>query len=222
MPPSAAALSSESLPLVQRLALSYAPRRARGDVLALMLLDNRLAAILRAQGEVMISQIKLAWWRDRLGDDPANWPAGEPLLELLRAGQVAPRAYLPMVDGWERLLDEELTASGVREFAEGRAAAWSALAEAYQAPAAAPSAAQAAREISYLDLALHLGKAEEMRAARQLALACKWHCPRLPRALRSLAVLHALSRRALKRESSELLDGSGAMLVALRTGLFGR
>lgn len=214
--------AADALPLVQRLALSYAPRRARAQVGALWLLDRRLAGILQAQGEAMIAQIKLAWWRDRLSDDPARWPQGEPLLALLKTGEVAPRDFLPLVDGWEALLAEHLTAAGVDEFAAGRAAAWRAVALAFGHPQAADAAAQAARETSYFDLAVHLGTEGEAAAARQLALACKWRRPQLPRALRPLAVIHALSARALRRESPDLLDGAGAGLLALRTGLIGR
>lgn len=222
MAQSAPELPVESLPLPQRLALAYAPRATRAQVAALWLLDQRLAGILQAQGEAMIAQIKLAWWRDRLGEDPATWPVGEPLLVLLKAGKVAPRAFVPLVDGWEALLAEDLTAAGVNEFAAGRAAAWHALALAFGVPEAAEGAAQAAREISYADLAQHLGSEAEAAAARQIALACKWRPARLPRALRPLAVIHALAARSLRRGGADLLDGPGAGLLALRIGLVGR
>lgn len=214
--------ASDPLPLPRRLALAYAPRRSRDAVLTLWLLDQRLAGILQAQGEVLIAQIKLAWWRDRLGEDPNQWPRGEPLLALLQTGKVPPRSYLPLVDGWEALLAEDLTAAGVDEFAAGRAACWQALALACGCPEAAAAAAVAARETSYFDLAMHLASDTEATAARQLAMACKWRPARLPRALRPLAVIHALSRRALTSGSPELLDGPGAGLLALRIGLLGR
>lgn len=218
----ATVLAVEALPLPLRLALSYAPRSSRAQVAALWQLDQRLAAILQARGEAIIAQIKLAWWRDRLGEDPAIWPAGEPLLAQLQTGKVAPREFLPLVDGWEALLGEELTAAAVDEFAAGRAAAWQAVANAFADPDAATMAATLAREISYFDLAAHLDSEAEAAAARKLALACKWHPARLPRALRPLAVIHALSRRALSRGAPELLDGPRAGLLALRIGLFGR
>lgn len=210
------------LPLPLRLALAYAPRRSRGDIAALWQLDNRLAVILQGRGDALIAQIKLAWWRDRLGEDPADWPVGEPLLQMLRIGKVPPRAYLPLVDGWERLLDEDLTVATVHEFAAGRAAGWVAVAHAAHATSADGAVAQAAREISYLELAHHLGNEAEARAARQVALACKWHHPHLPRAVRPLAVIHGLSARALQTETRDLLDGPRAGVLALRIGLFGR
>lgn len=215
-------IAADALPVPLRLALSYAPRRSRAQVGALLLLDQRLGSVLRAKGEVMIAQIKLAWWRDRLAEDPALWPGGEPLLALLRNGEAPPKEFGPLVDGWEALLAEDLTAAAVDEFAAGRAAAWAALVRAFDAENAAPAAAQMAREISYFDLSLHLESEAEAAAARKLALACKWEPARLPRALRPLAVLHALSARALRNGSADLLDGPRAGLLALRIGLFGR
>lgn len=211
----------ETLPVAQRLALSYAPRSARGHVLTLLALDNRLAGILRQRGETIIAQMKLAWWRDRLGEEPAAWPRGEPLLARIAELPFAPARLLPLVDGWEALLAEQLTASGVEEFAQGRALAWQALGEACAAQAGNP-VERAAREWSYVDLAHNLGDAQEARAARDQARACKWRKARLPRALRPLQVLHALSRRALERGSGELLDGPGAAWLAIRVGITGR
>ena len=217
-----AAATPDLLPVVQRFALAYAPRRSRAAVLALWLLDQRLAGVLQAQGEVMIAQIKLAWWRDRLGESPAQWPAGEPLLALLASSNLPAMACVPLVNGWERLLEPDLTAGAVDEFAVGRAAAWAALANAVGTEKAAGAAALAAREMAYLDLALHLGTPAEAQAARALALACKWATPRLPRTLRPLVVLHGLAARALRRGDAELLPDWRAGLTGLRFGLLGR
>ncbi len=206
------------LPLAQRLALSYAPRVARPSVQTLMLLDNRLAAILRAGGEPVIAQIKLAWWRDRLSENPNTWPTGEPLLERLRQWPADPAQLLPLVNGWEGLLAEELTMAAIEDFAQGRALAWAALVPAGQADAVTA----AARAWALADLALNLGNGDEAGAARRLALAGRPQTTRLPRAFRPLAVLRALSRRALERGSAEVLDGPLAGLIALRIGLTGR
>lgn len=211
-------LDPSDLPLVQRLALTYAPARAREKVLALLILDHRFATILRQGGEPVIAQIKLAWWRERLGEDPASWPAGEPLLEAVRDWPGGAAVLVPLVDGWEALLAEDLTLSAIEEFAAGRAAAWQALApEGY-----GEAAGQVARAWALADLALNLGKDSEAGAARRLALTGRSRAVRLPRSLRPLAVLHGLARRALARESGDMLDGPAAGLVALRIGLFGR
>ena len=215
---------AESLPLPRRLALSYAPRSARDSVLTLMLLDERLATILRQKGEVMIAQVKLAWWRDRLAEDKSRWPAGEPLLDRLREGALDATALVPLVDGWERLLGDALTISAIEEFAAGRASAWCAVATAHDAAGThdADAIARTARQYSLADLAMHLDDAEERRAALELARVGRWSRARLPRCVRPLAVLHALAGRALDRGGAELLDGPGAVTLALRTGLFGR
>ena len=204
----------EELPLAQRLALSYAPGGVRDDLLTLLLLDNRLSAILRQKGEVMITQIKLAWWRDRLGEDPSIWPQGEPLLERLKHLPFAPAGLVPLVDGWERLLDEELGEDALRDFAQGRAVPWLKVATGEGVCATAQSWA-------LTDLALNLNPGEERAAVAEAARLIPVK-PGLPRAVRPLAVLHTLGRRAIHRDTDDLLDGPGAMLVALRIGMIGR
>jgi len=46
-------------------------------------------------------QLRLAWWRDRLGEPAGDWPRGEPLLGLLRAWDSERSALTALVDGWE-------------------------------------------------------------------------------------------------------------------------
>ena len=207
-----------ALPLPQRLALTYAPAATRAHALALMALDNRLAGIIRQGGEPVIAQIKLAWWRDRLGERPDAWPGGEPLLAALRSWPGGAATLVPLVDGWEGSLAEDLTVSAIEQFANGRAAGWAAL-----APAGSRQATLAVgRQWALADLARNLGQDAEAGAARRLAMAGKAAPARLPRAVRPLAVLRALTWRALERDSAELLDGAGALFVALRAGLTGR
>jgi len=210
----------ETLPLAQRLALAYAPRAARSDTLALLALDARLAGIVRTDGEPVIAQMKLAWWRERLAQDPQDWPLGEPLLALLREGRLSTGALAPLVDGWEGLLAEQLDEHVVHGFATGRAALWQGLAKAHAG--AAEHAEQPAREHAIADLALNLGSEAEAALARDLAQGQPWTRPRLPRPLRPLAILHGLTRRALQRGAGEVLDGPGAMATALRLGILGR
>ena len=210
----------ETLPLANRLALSYAPRTCREGVLALLALDARLAGIVRGDGEPIIAQMKLAWWRERLAQEPQDWPAGEPLLALLRRGKLDTTALQSLVDGWEALLADTLDETVVEAFAAGRAAMWQTLAEAHGGGSA--EAAQAAREQAMTDLALNLGTREEAAMARDLANAQEWDRARLPAPLRPLVILHGLSRRALQRGAEELLDGPGAMAAVLRLGILGR
>lgn len=210
----------DTLPLVHRLALSYAPRASRNDTLALLALDARLAGIVRSGGEPIIAQMKLAWWRERLAQDPRDWPLGEPLLALLRDGKLETSALTPLVDGWESLLADTLDEGTVDTFAAGRAAMWQTLVQSYADGNA--GIAQAAREQAMTDLALNLGTQAEADIARNLARAQPWPRIRLSRALRPLAVLHGLAKRAISRGAGELLDGPGAMAAVLRLGITGR
>ncbi len=206
----------DELPLARRLALSYAPARVRAQVLALLALDERLAQAVSAASEPMLAQIKLAWWRERLQEGPEHWPEGEPLLSHLGSWPGLPAQLLPMVDGWECLLADGLSDAVLRDYAEGRASAWRSIGPAEQAEAVMHSA----RDWALADLALHLGNESEGKRVREMIGQEK--VSRLPKELRSLAVLHGLTRRALAKGSVELLDGPAAGLVALRIGLMGR
>ena len=73
------------LPPPQRLALTYASARGREPTHALLSLDAKLAAFLRARREPIAAQLRLAWWRDMLARPVAEWPRGEPVLDSLRA-----------------------------------------------------------------------------------------------------------------------------------------
>lgn len=209
----------ETLPLAQRLALAYTPANCRDDALALLALDARLAGIVRGDGEPIIAQMKLAWWRERLAQDPQDWPLGEPLLALLREGKLDVSRLEPMVDGWEALLGEVLDETVVEAFAAGRSALWQTFAGAHASQA--PLVGQAAGEQAMVELALNLGTEQEAAIARELAKGQAWEKPRLPRKLRTLAILHRLSRRAVQNGSEELLDGPGALLTVLRLGFTG-
>ncbi len=205
----------QTLTPLQRLALAHAPASLRGDVLALLALDTRLAGVVRQPGDPILRQMKLAWWRDMLRADPSGWPEGEPLLALLRGFSASPATLVGVVDGWEALLGEWLDEEALAQFAQGRAAGWAGL-----AGDDAPGARQAARQYALADLALNLANPEEIARARKAAL--EESAPRLPRRLRPLALLHGMTRRALEKGAETALDGPAAALTALRLGLFGR
>ena len=46
-------------------------------------------------------QLRLAWWRDRLGEPADTWPRGEPLLAILPAWDAERAALAALVDAWE-------------------------------------------------------------------------------------------------------------------------
>ena len=212
----------ETLPLAQRLAVSYAPRRAHSPTLAMLALDTRLAGVIRTGGEPVIAQMKLAWWRDRLAQDPAQWPLGEPLLALLKEAAIDPARLSPLVDGWEVLLADSLGHEELTLFATGRAQAWAAVADAAGNRGSNADVEQAGRTWALADLALNLGTEEETAKVRAAALTQSEAQARLPSLVRPLTVLRGLALRALHRDADEVLDGPGAMAMALRLGVLGR
>jgi phytoene synthase len=209
----------DALPAPQRLALGYAAARSRAATLALLLLDARLAAVLRGRREPLATQLRLAWWRDVLAKPKDEWPLGEPLLEALRRWR-DPAALASLPAAWEALLAEDLSVEAIAGFADGRALGFAALARELEIHEV-EQAADAARIWALADLAANLtDSAERTRVvehARSFARPA-----RLPRPLRPLAVLAGLGAAALARGGGDLLTGPSGMLLALRIGVTGR
>jgi len=198
----------DSLPPPARLALAYAPRADRISWLALLALDNRLAGVVRSAREPVLGQLKLAWWRERLGEGPGRWPKGEPLLALLRdCADLAPLSAL--VDGWEALLaGAPLGEEGLLALPTARSAAVQGLF----------GMAEAARLAQGWGLgALTDWPFEETDRAQLAGLlaAHDWTPRRLPRRLRPLLVLHHFAARAARGQG-------GGLAGAIRLGLVGR
>ena len=202
----------------KRLALAYAPSRARPRTLALLALDERLAGVVRGRREPLAAQLRLAWWREMLERPTAEWPRGDEVLDALRTWD-DPRGLAGLASGWEALLAERLSPDTIAEFIAGRAEAFASLAAELQAP---PEAAAAAASLwAAADLAANLSDAEERRLVIEHGLALPPPLPLAP-SLRPLAVLAALGQRAIRRGGTPLLEGPGSMLLALRIGLVGR
>jgi 15-cis-phytoene synthase len=80
------------------------PTNGRAALSALWRLEARLFDIVVQRREEMLAQLKLAWWRDRLGQlatEPASLPKGEPLLAELAATWGGSDALIDMADGYE-------------------------------------------------------------------------------------------------------------------------
>jgi len=215
----------DGLSVVRRLALAYAPPRAERATLGLLALDARLGDVLRTSREPMLAQIRLAWWRERLSEDPGAWPTGEPLLDVLRAWAGQLGALAGLVDGWECLIgDAPLPLASFCELAEERASAFAALAHMMEGgdSLGEANARRMARDWALADLALHVGHPEERRALRELAAGRDWKSVPLTRNLRPLAVLHGLARRAMAREEERAEPRASDILAAFRIGLLGR
>jgi phytoene synthase len=213
----------DGLPVLQRMALSWAPAAARVPTLALLALDTRLAGIVRNSREPMLAQLRLAWWREQFGRDPAGWPEGEPLLVVLRSWQGRHGGLAALVDGWELLTGTApLPPSALAGFAQARGAAFAGLAEAVGAAGDAAAARRLGTGWALADLGANLSHPDERGAARELAQAHDWRHARLSRAMRPLAVLHGLAARAVRRGEQGADGASLAIVAALRLGLLGR
>ncbi|MEY4237510.1 MAG: hypothetical protein RL339_111 [Pseudomonadota bacterium] len=185
-----------------RLALAYAPAAHRPIQLAAFALDAKLAGVVGTAREVLLAQIKLAWWRERLAAEPAQRPQGEPLLAALAGWRGPVDPLLALIDGWEAMLDPD--EPNPLALAEARAALGRGLAVQADLPEAAAAAGAALHGWS---LAVH-GAGSELPALA------------LPRSLRALAVLYGLARR--RKGEMPLLDGPMALAAAIRIGMVGR
>lgn len=212
----------ETLPAASRLALAYAPAAARLPTLALFALDTRLAGLLRHSREPMLAQLRLAWWRESLGRDAAEWPRGEPLLAALRSWNGGHAALVALVDGWEALTGPApLPGEALAAMAQGRADAFAALAVALGCASEAEAARRLGWRWSLADLTMRLGNAREREAVAALAEAERGSAPRVSRRLRPLLVLHALARRRAERGEEAAARSPAALLTAMRAGLLG-
>lgn len=209
----------ESLQPVQRLALSYAPFSSRAAFRALFFFDEQCARIVRARKEVVLAQIRIAWWRDMLNNPIGDWPQGNAILDALRIFR-NPAEFAGLADGWEHLLSDSFTHAELDGYLQGRAGAFAALAREV-GEGSEDGALDAAKIFILSDLIANLNDPDERSMAlefsRELAVPS-----RLPRSLRPLAVLAGLGRRALARGGLPLLDGPGSVFIALRIGLTGR
>lgn len=188
--------SGDELTHRNRLALAYAPRRARGPWAALLMLEQRLADAARPGRDPLMVQLRLAWWRDRLGEDAARWPVSEPVLAHLRAWQGQHQALVDLINGWEAHVVGD---DGGLELAGARTEAYVALAN-----------------------FLGTGRLDTVRAAAAQLAATHAATPLpapLPRAMRPLAVLRAF---ALSDARGGKPEPFADLLRIIRAGLFGR
>ncbi|MFC4255806.1 hypothetical protein GRI97_13285 [Altererythrobacter xixiisoli] len=209
------------LPQLQQLALSYAPAAARQPTLGLLLLDAHLGTLLRQMREPVLTQLRLAWWRDTLVKPASHWPQGNQVLALLAPWR-NPAALVPMVDGWEELVTDDLTPAAIQGFASGRGRGFAELARQLDLPDAAQAAQDAGRVYALADLLGNISSPAEKAQILQLAGKPSPTAFRLPRPLRPLTVLAGLGARAVARGDGHLAAGGGAFALAVRLGLLGR
>ena len=197
-----------SLPVERRLALAYASPRTKRLWLGLFAFDARLGTTVHKAVEPMLTQVKLAWWRDELAKPRSERRRGEPLLELLDEWGDEAAGLVALVDGWELVLGEsKIDSATALQFAEERARACLSLTD--RLGVSSEGVAAAAQGWAFADL------------GRALAAPVEFAWPRvsLPREMRPLAVLYGLARRSRGQEA--LLSGPIAGLRAVGLGLLG-
>lgn len=106
-----------------RLALAYAPPELRSNFALLLCFDTRIANVICKGSETLITQMKLAWWREAIAKPPAARPQGEPLLARLTqlADARIDQAFQALLVAWEEiLLDDAWRAQTLESFAKAR------------------------------------------------------------------------------------------------------
>ena len=206
------------------LALSYVPAARRPAVEALWRLDAGLGGALGGGREPLISQIKLAWWREALERlDVAPAPA-EPVLQAVAAHVlplgVSGTELARMEEGWTLLLSPEpLTADELELYAKARGGLlfrYTASLLGFVDPV--PSGGEA---WALIDLARHSANPDDadvaVAAARAAGMGHRW-----PPRLRPLGMLAALAIRDSERAGWEEQGSPARMLRMLRHRITGR
>lgn len=214
----------------RRLALTYVPTRARPAVEALWGLDVALGQVLSSGKEPLISQIKLAWWREsleKLDSDPAP---PEPVLQAVASAVlthgVSGRELSAMVEGWETLLQPDILGPAELEtYAAGRGGLLFRHSSVLLGATAGGEVLRAGESWALTDLARHSGNEPDAAAALSAARQRVGLQPvRWPSRLRPLGMLAVLARRDQERAPGEW-EQPGApprMLRMLRHRLTGR
>jgi phytoene synthase len=215
--------TSEPLSPEAELALAWSGPKVRGPLSLALQLDRRLARIVGRTTEPVLGQMRLAWWREALGKPVADRPRGDVVLDGL--GQHWARreaALMTMIDGWETLVTAEAFGRAEAEaFGTRRGAFFAALGE-DRSPAMALRLAAAGLRWAVADAAASVADDSERAALVAAGQARTVALGRVPGELRGLAVLDALSRRALVRGGRPLMEGRGASLAALKGAIFSR
>lgn len=213
-------LPDEDLPAEAEMALAYSDPRLRDALRTALALDHRLARIAGQTSEVMLGQMRLAWWRDTLKSPVSERPQGDAVLDRIAIDWHGREAALrEVVDAWEVLVAAEaMERADILAFAQGRAAPFAALAEGDEE---AELARLAGVRWALAEAAPRLSDPAERERFVALGLEHVGSRSRLPRALRGIAVLDALAIRALKRGGRPLMEGRGAALSALRASVLG-
>ena len=201
----------------RQLSLAYAPRAVRPALAALWRLDERLGEIVARTDSPAVGQMRLTWWHDALRSLRTQ-PQVDPILVAIAAApEIEPESLLPLIDGWEVLLDPlPLPDEALARFADARGATL------FRAAGRLLGAndgtiSDAGCLWALVDLAFRVSDPETARRALALAPTTPYRLPR------SLQVLATLARSDVRRGIRTRRQGSPARVArALLAGLTGR
>lgn len=197
------------------LSLAYAPATVRPAVALLWRLDEQLGAIVARTDNPAVGQMRLTWWHEALRTARTERPVDPLLVELADETSIDLERLLPMIDGWEELLEPlPLSDDALARYAEGRGGS---LFAAVAALLGGDDAREAGRLWALVDLGFRVSDRDT--AERALALAPR-ASGRLPRPLRVLTALAERDRRrGLGRPRRQ--GSPGRLLRALAAGVTG-
>ena len=207
-----------------RFALAYAPKSVRPATAALLALDVRLGQIVARANEPILAQMRLAWWRDRLKEEPEARPKGDRVLEAIGEHWTGREgALIAFVDGWEELLAEgTLDVASIEAFGEAHAAAFESLSNGTLFGADKVNVRERAKLYAWGKLHVRTSDAAERERIAGVALPLAVRAGRLPRSQRPLAILSGLAAYSLRYEGEGLMASRGGILTAWRIALSGR
>mgnify|MGYP001209812577 CR=1 FL=1 len=203
---------------VTRVALASAAKH-RSLFRATFGLYTLLGRVVLGSNEPIVSQIRLAWWRDKLQALSAGALDRDPLAALIQSSWGKDTSSLiNLIDGWESVLVEP---KRTMLFVRAKAELARAIAEKVGSQSDVGGAVLDGKLWAYADLA---NLADEMTKAWALQ---EW--TKLPhgnktkaRELRPLRVLGGLAQRSLENGGAPMLGDRMSPLVALRLGLWGK
>jgi 15-cis-phytoene synthase len=209
------------------LALTYAPARIRGSVRTLFALDETLGGIVRSTREPTLGQMRLTWWHDALSRSSDGGTPGHPLLAELSSAIVGKHGVPPelltrIVEGWELLLQPELTPVDLDAYADRGAALFEAAAQILGDDH--PDVRAAGRVWALTDLTRHASDPDLALTVLRLAASQHLRRERWPTPLRMLGALATLAYRDATEDRLPLEPKATPkrMMLALRHRLTGR
>ncbi len=209
--------------LERRLAVAHAGRRLGPALESFLSLDARLAGFVSQMKEPILTQIRIAWWRDELNKSADLRPKGDPILDGLSLHwQGEEAALLALVDAWEGLLGEVTTASErAGALVDARSIGFAALAQIGGRADHAIPAQEAGRVWAFADLAAALDGEEKSELLRQREHLAIPNVPKLPHSLRGLSILAKLASKMLASGDEKLITNRSDFLLITRVGIFG-